>query len=105
MGSIFSHQATQAHILYMLECMTSTIFNWSEGLLVRLKDHLTKRQQGELKQFGYGAVVVSFFLERVPLNRLEPKDPWIFRLVEAMAHHGGVGGLTVTYRSIFLHWL
>ena len=91
--------------MYILECMASTIFNWSEGLLVSLKYHLTKCQQGEMNHFGYGAVVLSLFLERVPLNRLEPEDPLMFRWVEAMACHGGGGGPTVTYGSIFFHWL
>ena len=92
-------------MLYALESIAPTIFNWSEGMLVSLKYQLTKCQQGEMKYFGYGAVVVSFFLERVPLNRLELEDPWVFKWVNAMAHHGGGGGPTVTYRSIFFHWL
>ena len=56
-------------MLYALECMAPTIFNWREGLLVNLKYHLTKCLRGELEQFGYGVVMVSFFLEQVPLMR------------------------------------
>ena len=92
-------------MVYMLECTDSTIFNWSEGLLLSPKYQLTKCQQGKMKHFGYGVVVLSLFLERVPLNRLELEDPWVFRWVKAMAHHGGGGGPTMTYGSIYFRWL
>ena len=41
-GSKDSHQMTRAHMLYVLECMDPTIFNWSEGILVSVKDRLKK---------------------------------------------------------------
>ena len=41
-GSRARHHTTQTHMLYALECMAPTVFNWSEGLLVSIKDHLTK---------------------------------------------------------------
>ena len=69
-GSWYFHQTTLYHMLYPLECMDPTILNWSEGLIVSLKYQLTKFRQGEIKQFGYGVIVVSCFLERVPLLRL-----------------------------------
>ena len=56
-------------MLYSLEAMDSTIFNWVEGLLVVFKDQFTKCRRGELKQFGYETILVSFFLERVTLLR------------------------------------
>ena len=68
-GTKLSHWNTHTHILYSIECMAPMIFNSSEGLLVSLKDQLTKCKRGELKQFDYGEIVVSFFLERVPLMR------------------------------------
>ena len=37
-GSRVYHQITQAHMLYTLDCMAPTIFKWSEGILVSLKD-------------------------------------------------------------------
>ena len=65
-----------------------------------LKYQLTKCRWGDFEKFGYSAIVVSFFLDRVPLllpqvalNRLEPQDPWMLSWVEARAHHGGgMGG-------------
>ena len=65
-----------------------------------LKYQLTKCRWGDFEKFGYNAIVVSFFLDRVPLllpqvalNRLEPQDPWMLSWVEARALHGcGMGG-------------
>ena len=91
-GSRLAHLTTRAHMLYAVECMEPTIFNWSEGSLVSLKDQLTKCRRGELKQFGYEAIVVYIFLERVslmrpqvPLRRLDAEDPRMTKWVEAMA--------------------
>ena len=57
---------TRSHLLYALQCMEPTVFNWCEGMLVCLKKQLTKCRRGTLKQFRYGAVVVSFILQRIP---------------------------------------
>ena len=48
-GNRAAHQTTRAHMLYALERMAPTIFNWSEGISVSLKEHLTKCRRGELK--------------------------------------------------------
>ena len=37
-GNMASHQTTHAHMLYEVECMDPKIFNWSEGLLLSLKN-------------------------------------------------------------------
>ena len=62
-----SHQMTRAHMLYALECMDPKILNRSEALIMSLKDQLTKCHWGDFEKFGYSAIVVSFFLDRVPL--------------------------------------
>ena len=69
-------------MLCALECMDPKIFNWSEALIMSLKDQLTKFCWGDFEKFGYSSIVVSFFLDRVPLllpqvalNRLEQQDP------------------------------
>ena len=41
-GTRSYHLTMQAHMLYFLDCMVPTIFNWSEGILVSLKNQLTK---------------------------------------------------------------
>jgi hypothetical protein len=76
-----------------------------------MKKQLTKCRIGRLKQFGYGSIFVSFFLERVIVLCLyhvywgvpTPQDPQMKRWVYLMAHHGGMP--TVTYGHVFFQWL
>ena len=76
-----------------------------------MKKQLTKCRTGQLKQFRYGSILVSFFLERVPLlclknvdwGVLAPQDPRMRRWVDLMARHVGVP--TVTYGPTFFQWL
>ena len=56
------------------------------------KDQLTKCQQGELKQFGFGSILACFFFKRVPQMRLQVVftelrawDPRMQRWVRIMA--------------------
>ena len=41
-GSQGVHQPCRAHILYAIEAMEPTVFNWVEALLLIFKDQLTK---------------------------------------------------------------
>jgi hypothetical protein len=76
-----------------------------------MKKQLTKCRTGRLKQFGYGSILVSFFLERVPIFHLQhvewgiptPQDPQMKIWVDLMAHHGGMP--IVTYGPSFFQWL
>jgi hypothetical protein len=76
-----------------------------------MKKQLTKCRTGQLKQFGYGSILVSFFLERVPILHLQhlewgiptPSDPRMKRWGDLMARHGGVP--IVTYDQSFFKWL
>jgi hypothetical protein len=52
---------------YAVECMEPKIFNWCGGVLTNLKDQITRCKTEKQKQFGYGSLLVPFFLERVPL--------------------------------------
>ena len=56
-------------MLYAIEAMAPTVFNWVEAMLPIFKDQLTKCRQGELKQFGFGSILACFFFERVPQMR------------------------------------
>ena len=92
----FAHLTTRSHMLYALECMGPTVFNWCEGMLVSLKEKLNKFKRGTLKHFVYEAVVVSFILQRVPhmrpqvtMSRIYPEYPRMLRWVYIMSHHGG----------------
>ena len=85
-------------MLYSIECMAPIVFKWCEGMLVSLKDQLNKCRRGHLKQFGYGAVMVSLILHRVPhmrpqvdMRRMDVKDPRIVRWAYVMALHVGRG--------------
>ena len=68
-------------------------------MLLIFKDQLTKCQQGELKQFGFGSILACFFFERVPQMRpqvtfrsLRAWDPRMLRWVQIMVHTGGSMG-------------
>jgi hypothetical protein len=65
--SVAPHMDLQIQFQYAIECMEPRVFNWCEGLLKNMKKQLTKCRNGRLKQFGYGSILVSFFLERVPI--------------------------------------
>lgn len=79
-----------------MDCLTPTVFNWCEGLLANMKNQLTKCKTGCLKQFGYGSILVTFFLEHVPLFHyqwIEVDDPTptntrLLRWVEIMPRVG-----------------
>ena len=59
------HQDSRAHMLYSIEAMAPTIFNWAEAMLPIFKDQPTKCRQGELKKFGFGSILSYFFFEQV----------------------------------------
>jgi hypothetical protein len=109
-GSAAPHMALQSYFQYALECMEPRVFNWCEGVLRSMKKQLTKCRSGELKQFGYSSILVSFFLERVPYLRLQvewgipaPQDPRMKRWVDLMARH--VTGPIIKYNDVFFDWL
>jgi hypothetical protein len=86
--------------------MEPRVFNWCEGVLKSMKKQLTKCRSGELKQFGYDSILVSFFLERVPVLRLQiewgipsPWDPQTKRWFDLMERHA-VGPI-VRYNDVF----
>jgi hypothetical protein len=77
-----------------------------------MTDQMTKSKTGWLKQFGYGSILVYFFLERVPTMHLHnkeweedpnPQDPRMKRWVGRIARHGG--GPIVYYDHPFFKWL
>ena len=87
-----AHQYSWEHMLYSLEAMAHTVFNWAEALFTMFKDHLTECQQGEMKQFGYGNILACFIFKRVPLLRpqvvfteLRARDPRMLQWVEIIS--------------------
>jgi hypothetical protein len=68
--SVALHMALHIYFQYAIECTEPQVFNWSDVVLRSMKRQLTKCRKGDLKQFGYKSLLVSFFLERVPMLRL-----------------------------------
>jgi hypothetical protein len=102
--------ALQRYFQYTIECTEPRVFNWADVVLRNIKKQLTKCRCGNLKQFGYGSLLVSFFLERVPVFRLQvewnilvPRDPRMLRSCRLMDRH--VAGPIVKYDDIFFDWL
>lgn len=61
------HEVSKNHLLLATECLNPTIFDWATTVTTNIKRQLTKCKRGGVKQFGYGLIVVSFFLERLPI--------------------------------------
>jgi hypothetical protein len=106
-GSSAPHMALQSYFQYAIECTEPRVFNWADVVLRSIKRQLTKCRRGDLKQFGYGSLLVSFFLERVPVFRLQvewnlpgPRDPRMLRWCRLMARH--VAGPIVKYDDIIV---
>jgi hypothetical protein len=109
-GSVAPHMALESYFQYAIECTEPRVFNWADAVLRSLKKQLTKCRRGDLKQFGYGSLLVSFFCERVPVFRLQaewhfpgPRDPRMLRWCQLMARH--VAGPIVRYDDTFFDWL
>jgi hypothetical protein len=109
-GSVTPHMALQSYFQYAIECTEPRVFNWADAVLRNIKKQLTNCRRGDLKQFGYGSFLVSFFLERVPVFLLQvewnfagPRDPRMLRWCRLMARH--VAGPIVKYDDIFFDWL
>ena len=66
-GSSAAHQVSKAQMLYAIEYMEPRVFNWCDAMLRNIITQLTNCRKGQLKDFGYGSIIVSFFLERVPV--------------------------------------
>jgi hypothetical protein len=108
-GSAAPHMALQSYFKYALECTEPRLFNWSNAVLHSMKRQLTKCRRGNLKQFGYRSLLVSFLLERVPLLRLQvdwrlpaPQDPRMLRWCTLMDHH--IDGPIIKYNDSFFDW-
>ena len=61
------HEASKNHLLLATECLQPTLFEWAMAVTTNIKRKLTKCKRDGNKQFGYGSIVVSFFLERLPI--------------------------------------
>ena len=99
------HMVLQSYFQYSIECTEPQVFNWEDVVLRSIKKQLTKCRRGDLKQFGYGSLLVSF-LDRVPVFRLQvewnilgPRDPRMLRWCRLMAQHKA--GSIIKYDDTF----
>jgi hypothetical protein len=105
-GSKSPHMAIQSFFQYAMECMEPRVFNWRDRVLRSMKKQLRKCKKGDLKQFGYGSILVSLFLERVTHLHLQaewgiptPRNPRMKRWCNLMAWH--VADPIVKYNDVF----
>ena len=111
MGSQAPHEANKAHLLLAAECMSPTLFDWATAMTKNIKRQLTKCKQVKLKQFGYGSILVSFILERLPIFQGQgaivaepiPREPRMDRWAALMPRLGE--GQQMSWRLEFFRWL
>ena len=61
------HGATKTQLLLAVDILEPTIYNWVEAVTIKMKLQLTKFKKAKLNKFGYGSILVSFVLERLPI--------------------------------------
>ena len=95
-----------------VECSQPTIFNSCEGVVSNIKWKLTREKTGKLKNFGYGAIVILFYLENITLISPQQvlvdaggiRDPHMIKWVRLMALHDGDGLVVSIILSFFYGW-
>ena len=112
-GAAALHIATSSQMRMAVDCFRGTIFNWCDAVLANVKGQLTRAKNGRLKTFGYGALVVSFGLERVPMLIPQhltvgvglPREPKLIRWVAIMACHPDERIEVARFKPEYFQWL
>ena len=112
-GAAALHIAIGSQMRMAVDCFRGTIFNWCNAVLANVKGQLTRAKSGRLKTFGYGDLVVSFGLERVPklipqhltVGAGLPREPKLMRWVAVMARHPDEGTEVVRFKPEYFQWL
>lgn len=107
------HIAIGSQMCMAVDCFWGTIFNWCDAVLANLKGQLIRAKNGQLKTFGYGALVVNFGLERVPMLILQhltvgvglPWEPKLMRWVTVMARHPDERAEVARFKLEYFQWL
>jgi len=105
------HEASKNHLLLATECLHPTVFDWASAVTTNIKRQLIACKRDGNKQFGYGSIIVTFFLERLPIFRVPggivadpvPREPRLHRWAELMPRGGG--GQHMSWRPEFFIWL
>jgi len=61
------HETNKSKFLYAIDYTTPTIFNSAEAMKTNMKCQLSKAKVGNMKNFCFGSMLVTIFLEQVPL--------------------------------------
>ena len=112
-GAAALHIATRSQMRMAVDCFQGTVFNWCDAVLANVKGQLTRAKNGWLKTFGYGAIVVSFGLERIPMLITQhltvvvghPREPRLMQWVAVMACHLDEGTEVIWFKPKFFQWL
>jgi len=86
------------------------LFDWATAVTTNIKRQLTKCKCGGVKQFGYGSIVISFFLKRLPIFQIQgavvadplPREPRMARWAALMPKGGW--GQQMAWRPEFFIW-
>ena len=110
-GSQAEHETNKQNFLYAVDCIAPTVFNLVEAMKMNIKRQLSKAKVGNLKQFGFGSVLVTFFLERIPLFQyqlieVDPPTPCDLHMVRWSRLMPRITtGQHMSYRPTFFSWL
>jgi len=95
-GSLQPHLASRGNVLTALRCTDGEVFDWVSVVHGSLTEQLSKVKRGRAKHFGYGSMICSFFLQRVPTMRprvswplLGPRETRMSQWTDLMARLGG----------------
>lgn len=61
------HIAAKSQLLLVIDFVQPQMFNWCEAVLRQLKAELTTCKTRTQHSFGYGTLIISFIIERVPV--------------------------------------
>jgi len=109
-GSAALHVANRSYMQYAVECLEPKVFNWCDAVLFVMKEQLMKVKNRRLKNFGYGSILTTFTLEKIPLMQSQyiplglppPTELRMQRLVDHMSRHAGQS--QVSFSDTFFGW-
>jgi hypothetical protein len=105
------HQASRAHMHYVVQCLNAQVFDWSMTLLDCMKRQLTECHMWRHRNFGFGTILCAFLFERVPsiipqeiVRGHAAKFPAVSRWEALMPRQGG-GRTMEAFDDKFSGWL
>ena len=52
-------------MFYAVECIQPIVYEWSTTLLSNMKQQLNDCKMGQVRNFGFGSILSTFFFEQV----------------------------------------